>query len=420
MFITSVVVKAWNKPIGLLELINGKIYFEYSDNNKINFSPLKLKDMKETYEFSHLAFQNTLPGLIHDYLPGIYGTAYMDMFFTKHNKDIPTTLERLLFIGDNSLGALSFEPMDKIDPKIESIMDIKEFYKNSKNALNGIGPIQMSTIIAISNSAGGGARAKAIVGYNPKNHKIYIGHKNQELPEGFIHSIIKFDEKNLARTNILKDEWIENSVHNKTEYAYYKMALLLDINISKSYLTQSEDGFHFITQRFDRDKEGRLYHMHSLSGLFHHNPAETTFGYENLFRVGRHLNIPHEDHIQIYKVLVFNLVFGNRDDHTRNFSFLMDEEGRWRFAPAYDLTFSLNRSHQMLINYINANAITKKQLIAFGKDNGIKDAKEIIEQTIEIKEQHLRDLLIELDTPSSWIEYLYEKSSKIQNNLKGE
>lgn len=419
MSVSSIIVKAWGKPIGLLELINGKIYFEYTDKNKFNFSPLKLKDMNQVYEFSELSFQNALPGLIHDYLPGVYGTAYMDMFFIKNNKEVPTILERLLFIGDNSLGALSFEPMNKIDSDIESIMDIKEFYKSSKEALNGIGPIAMSTIIAISNSAGGGARAKAIIGYNPQSHKIYVGHKNQLLPEGFIYAIIKFDEKNLARTDMLEDKWIETSVHNKTEYAYYKMALLLGINISKSYLTKSEDGFHFITQRFDRDKDGTLLHMHSLSGLFHHNPAENTFGYENLFRAGRYLNIPSDDYIQIYKILVFNLVFGNRDDHTRNFSFLMNKDGLWRFAPAYDLTFSLNRSHQMLINYINANEITKKQLIGFGKDNGIKDAQEIIENTIEIKEKYLEAILLELDTPSSWIEYLVDKSSKIHNNLKG-
>ncbi|MDQ7060653.1 MAG: HipA domain-containing protein [Sulfurimonas sp.] len=415
---TSVRVKAWNKCIGLLELINGKIYFEYTEENQLNFSPLKLKDMKSTYEFSHLSYQKALPGLIYDYLPGIYGTAYMDMFFIKHNKEVPSTLDRLLFIGNNSLGVLSFEPREILYSKIDATMNLKELYASSKEALTGVGPIEMSTIVAISNSAGGGARAKAIVGYNPQNNKIYIGHK--KLPAGFIYAIIKFDEKNLSRSTLLEDEWIDSSVHNKTEYAYYKMAKLLEINISNSYLTQSEDGFHFVTQRFDRDKEGKLLHMHSLAGLFHHNPAETTFGYENLFRAGRYLNIPFEDFIQIYKILVFNLVFGNRDDHTRNFSFLMREDGTWRFAPAYDLTFSLNRSHQMLINYINADVISKKQLVAFGIENGIDDAKKIIENTIEVKEKYLRESLMKLETPSSWIEYLFDKSSKIHKNLKGE
>jgi serine/threonine-protein kinase HipA len=177
--VKDILIKAWDKPVALMTLhSDGKIYFEYTKENTINFSPIKLSDMQKTYEFSNLFFQNGVCGLVQDSLPGKYGTQYMDMFFRRNSRDIPTTLERLLFIGDNALGALSFEPSEHNTSQIEQIMDIKEFYTKSKEALSGVGPIEMSTIIALSNSAGGGARAKGIVGYNPKNQDIFLGHKH--------------------------------------------------------------------------------------------------------------------------------------------------------------------------------------------------------------------------------------------------
>ena len=418
--VKDIVIKAWDKPVALMTLHNdGKIYFEYTKENRINFSPIKLSDMQKTYEFSSLSFQNGVCGLVHDSLPGKYGFEYMDMFFRKNNRDIPTTLERLLFIGDNALGALSFEPAEHNASKIEQIMDIKEFYKKSKEALSGVGPIEMSTIIALSNSAGGGARAKGIVGYNPKNQEIFVGQKHHTFPKEYIPSIVKFDEKNIYKTDMIEDEWKEASVHNKTEYAYHLLAKKAGIKMSDCYLAQSEDGFHFVTERFDRKSDGERLHMHSLSGLFHHNPAETTFGYENLFRAGRMLNIPYKDHEQIFKLLVFNLLFANRDDHSRNFSYLMDKDGTWRFSPAYDLTFSLNRSHQMLISYVNGYEISRKHLLKFAKENDIKNAEILLDELIEIKEKYLENELINLDMPHSWIKYINDKSADVLIRLKG-
>lgn len=218
---------------------------------------------------------------------------------------------------------------------------------------------------------------------------------------------------------MIDDEWKEASVHNKTEYAYHLLAKRAGIKMSNCHLAQSEDGFHFVTERFDRNSNNERLHMHSLSGLFHHHPAETTFGYENLFRAGRMLNVPYKDHEQMFKVLLFNILFANRDDHSKNFSYLMDKNGQWRFAPAYDLTFSLNRNHQMLIGYANGHALTRRHLLKFAKENDIKNADEHLDSLIQIREKHLKNELTNLDMPDSWIKHVQDKSANALIRLRG-
>lgn len=153
-------------------------------------------------------------------------------------------------------------------------------------------------------------------------------------------------------------------------------------------LIETDGGVHFAVERFDIKKTvngvERL-HMHSLSGLMHHNPAETTFDYMNAFRVGLKLNIPHEDMVNLYRIMIFNIAFGNKDDHSRNISYLMDKSGKWRAAPAYDLTFTYNKHHQMLFNLRNISEIDRKHLIHMGEEFKIQNCDDIISKVIEVK-----------------------------------
>jgi serine/threonine-protein kinase HipA len=153
-------------------------------------------------------------------------------------------------------------------------------------------------------------------------------------------------------------------------------------------------------------------HMHSLSGIMHQNPVETTFDYTNLFRVGDKLNIPHADKEQFFKMMVFNLIFGNRDDHTRNFSYLMDSTGKWKAAPAYDLTFSSKAKHQMLFDYKNANDVKVKDILKIADDFNISGAKETIESMTELKHALLPKLAREHDV-KEWGEEVIASTSKI-------
>jgi len=386
----EVLIKAWGDVVGKLKDDNGPVLFSLAPSNPLNFSPIKLKDKGRTYNFSDKDYLSGMPGLIKDSLPGVYGKEFLDDFFMKHFSFTPSYLETLQFLGDNTMGALTFEPkMKRVEPRKNAILDAKELYIETKKALLGESELSISEVIAMSNSAASGARPKAIVGYNPKTQKIYVGSKFETMPEGFIHSMIKFDNLIFKGTF----EGPDKNVHTKGEYIYSLLAKEAGINMAKTYLLELDGHSHFVTERFDisEEKNGELErkHMHSLSGIMHQNPAETTFDYTNLYRVGDRLNIPHSDKEQFFKIMLFNLIFGNKDDHTRNFSYLMDKNGKWRGAAAYDLTFSVSREHQMRFNAKRSSDLKVVDIKKMADEYNIKNSSEIIEQMIDIKHTRL-------------------------------
>jgi len=409
-------VYAWDKLIGKIKEEGGISYFSLSPFNKLDFSPIKLKEKARDYQFSSLTFQNGLPGLINDSLPGVYGKQYLDEFFMKHFKTRPTYLETLQFLGENTMGALTYRPEYEFAKKVREslIFDAIELYDETKKALQGDADFSINEIIAISSSAASGARPKAIVGFNPETKKMHVGLKYVELPEGFVHSIVKFD--NLIYDNVLKGISAEEKIsQTKGEYIYSLVAKSVGIEMANTYLVEADGATHFVTERFDikKDSEGLTRrHMHSLSGLLHHNPVESTFGYENLLKVGEMLNIPHADRVQFFKTMLFNLIFGNTDDHSRNFSYLMDQSGKWRGAPAYDLTFSTNRKHQMMFNYKNAYDLKRDHLIKFADIYNIKGSREMIEQMIDAKHSYLKELSTQYQL-KEWYNRIIEKTKTV-------
>lgn len=145
---------------------------------------------------------------------------------------------------------------------------------------------------------------------------------------------------------------------------------------------------HFLTKRFDRDN-GRKIHMQTLCGIAHYDfRLKNGYSYEQAFNVMRRLRLPYSQAQEMFRRIVFNVVVRNQDDHTKNISFLMDESGKWRLSPAYDMGFSYNpkgawtATHQMSINGRYDN-ITRADLLALAASNNIKGASEIIEQVCE-------------------------------------
>ncbi|MDP3464706.1 MAG: HipA domain-containing protein, partial [Sulfuricurvum sp.] len=205
-----------------------------------------------------------------------------------------------------------------------------------------------------------------------------------------------------------------------TEHIYAVLAKKCGIIMPETSLIETDDGVHFAVERFDIKKTvsgvERL-HMHSLSGLMHHNPAETTFDYMNAFRVGLKLNISHEDMINLYRIMIFNIVFGNKDDHSRNISYLMDKNGKWRAAPAYDLTFTYNKHHQMLFNLRNVSEIDRMHLIQMGEEFKIQQCDEIISKIIETKHVFLSELAKQYAVVQ-WAEEVIALTSNVDQALK--
>lgn len=213
-------VKAWGETIGKIVEHNGKNLFVLSPNTVFGFSPIQLKEKNKLYDFSHLAFQHGLPGLINDSLPGQYGQEYLNDFFVQHFKYQPSVMETLQFIGDNTMGALSYEPSILNDVNNDGVvLQAKELYEQTKMALNGKADPSLAKIIAISNSAASGARPKAIVGLNDQTKEIFVGKKGDDIPDGFTHSIIKFDNLMYGANRGIATSYEEEKI-SKTITAY--------------------------------------------------------------------------------------------------------------------------------------------------------------------------------------------------------
>lgn len=414
-------VKAWGNDIGQLVEDKGIIKFRYLPTNSLDFSPIKMPiSSPKIYQFSHLAFQYGLPGLISDHLPGHYGMDYMDRFIAKHLKRTPSTMERLQFLGHHTLGALEFHPATYPTQAYKKILTISELYTESKELLNqefqskyNAQPT-LETLIAVSNSAGGGARAKAMVGFNPKDKSISLTRKQGDFPKGYYPVIIKYDDHDISMYPTLGTEYKDASIPTKLEYLYHLFAKASGITMSPCTLLKYEGRSHFVTYRFDRRHKER-FHMHSLSGMMHSNPEETYNDYIDMFRIAQKLNLPQSHKEQMAKLIIFNTIFGNRDDHSKNFSFLMNSQGQWGFAPAYDLTYTSNGYHQMLLGNYSLNRVTFQQLANAFKPYNISEAflKENIQQMIEIKHTQLVDESINYGIPKKFANQILKETQMI-------
>lgn len=244
------------------------------------------------------------------------------------------------------------------------------FKKNKTKALE--------QIIMVGTSAGG-MRPKAVIAINKKNQKVVSGNLN--LNNDYDHWLLKFD-------GIQDNELADPQGYGKIEYVYYLLAKECGIEMSECNLLKESNRHHFITKRFDR-VDGKKVHMQTLSGMAHfdfNNIGSTS--YEQLFQIMRKLKLGNDQLNQMFRRMVFNVVSRNQDDHTKNTSFILPENGEWRLSPAYDITYSFNPNpgrntnmHQMSING-KRKQILREDLIKIAKDNMIKKSNIIIEEVI--------------------------------------
>lgn len=416
-------VKAWGEDIGQLVEHKGIIKFKYEESNRLDFSPIKMPvTNKQIYQFSHLSFQYGLPGLISDHLPGSYGMDYMDRFMFEYLKRKPTIMERLQFLGTHTLGALEFHPAHKTND-YKKILNISQLYENSKKLLNkeqedNNSMLTLKTLIAVSNSAGGGARAKVIVGFNPKDKNISLTRKQGDFPKGYYPVIIKYDDGDISHYPNLDSKYKDASVPTKLEYLYHLFAKEVGIIMSPCELLEFDGKSHFLTYRFDRKGDER-FHIHSLSGMMHYNPSETYNDYIDMFRIANKLNLPQIQKEQMTKIILFNAIFGNKDDHSKNFSFLMNSEGRWTFAPAYDLTYTTNGYHQMLLGTKVLNRASFEDLKNAFKPYNISETflKENIQKMCELKHSSLVKECVNLGIPKEFAKAILKDTKIVDENF---
>ena len=355
-------------------------------------SPISIPQGIEDYDSTALRHLEGVPGFISDSLPGSFGTEILRNYFESNNSGrAPTVIDKLLFIGDRGLGALSFRPSripreeDLETLKLKDIFDKARSLKQSEN----YSTLHDALLVAVHSFAGG-ARAKAVVSLDLNTHNIHLGHRNI-VPEGYTPVIVKYDDTD--------DGSIEKSLYSKLEYIYYLLATKAGIPMSKSHLLHTDGRYHFITERFDL-QDGKRRHMHSFAGLLHldYNISMST-SYEELLRTARQLNVPHSSYKQLLSQMLFNYLFVNQDDHSRNFSFITDNDFNWEASPAYDITYAKGQGqtveHQLTLYGKRLSAITLEDVgqLAGEFDIDTRWLGETIEKMLELRERDLPDLL---------------------------
>ena len=379
-----------------------------------DLSPLKMPlQAGQVYFFPELnkTTYKGLPGLLADSLPDKFGNALINRWLAEQGRDPDSynPVERLLYLGKRGMGALEFEPAEKVVQNTSTKIELEGLIQAARYALDDRekqtadlhGEKEISQIIKVGTSAGG-ARAKAIIAYNENTGEIRSGQVN--APEGFSHWLIKLDG--------ISDWESKDPQHfGRIEYVYYLMAISCGIEMMESRLLKENGRYHFLTRRFDRIGNKEKLHVQTLCGLAHFDfNIPGIYGYEQLFQTMRTLRLPYTAAEQAYRRMVFNVVARNQDDHSKNVSFLMNKEGKWRLAPAYDMTYAYNplgkytSLHQMTVNG-KQDGITKSDLLQVAQSMNIKKASEIIEEVIESVSQWSR-IAKEHDIPSSQIKMI--------------
>ncbi len=363
-------VSLWGRTIGAVTLAEGGevAAFEYDPafaRSRIEVSPLAMPLSDRVYSFPELSRPTFygLPGLLADSLPDRFGNALIDAWLATQGRspDSFNAIERLCYTGARGMGALEFAPA--IGPKARRANEVQidQLVKLASEILTHRNHFQVSfalegreralkDILRIGTSAGG-ARAKAVITWNPGTNEVRSG----QVPagEGFEYWLLKFDGVEGNRDKELDDP----RGYGVIEYACYLMANECGIEMSECRLFDENDRRHFMTRRFDRLEGGKKIHMQSLGALAHYDfNMAGAYSYEQALLVVRQLGLPMNAIEEQFRRMVFNIAVRNQDDHVKNIAFLMDKSGKWALSPAFDMTYSFNPSgawtstHQMTMN----------------------------------------------------------------------
>lgn len=352
----------WGTEIGAVyqESISSVPKFSYSSGflkSGIQIAPLTMPLSGQIYSFPSLN-QDTflgLPGPLADSLPDKYGTAVLTKYLEDQGRpaDSISAVERLCYIGQRGMGALEYEPEIGIGQD-DGTVDIAGLVNLASDILaqrRELHVNSMQQMITVGTSAGG-ARAKAIIAWNRENGDIRSG--QIDAGKGYEYWIIKFDG---VENNKDHDEDSDGTEYTRIEYAYHNMAKAAGVRMSECLLFEENGRHHFMTKRFDRDENGRKLHMLSLGGMAHMDyKMPGAHSYEEVSNIIYQLGLPASDAEQLFCRMAFNDLARNYDDHVKNTAFLMNRQGIWSLAPAYDITYEYDKSsmwvarHQMSIN----------------------------------------------------------------------
>ncbi|MBN2227192.1 MAG: type II toxin-antitoxin system HipA family toxin [candidate division Zixibacteria bacterium] len=396
-------VKIWGDRVGAVYWNESteRATFEFEPrflNKGLDLSPITMpiartREEKRPYTFRELDPRTYmgLPGLLSDSLPDTFGTALLDRWLAEQGRTIETVnpVERLCYTGTRGMGALEYHPPKneignkgkrvEVDRLVELAIAVLSERAELRADMNHLDKQDILEIIKVGTSAGG-ARAKAVIAYNRKTGDMRSGQIDDLI--GYEYWIIKLD-------GVTNQQLGDPLGYGRIEYAYYLMAKDCGIRMTDCELKQEGSRAHFMTKRFDRDASGKL-HLLSLCGLAHYDYNKPhAYSYEQAFKVMRTLGLTYPDSEELFRRMCFNVVARNQDDHTKNISFLMNKDGDWSLAPAYDLTYAYKpesgwtRSHQMTING-KYDEISRADLTGVAKSMNINKPGLIIDKIADI------------------------------------
>lgn len=384
----AILVMLWGNAMGTLywDAKESLSYFEFDPlflKKGLDISPIiyglpKLREQKSLPIKGIRGRFKGLPPFVADSLPDRWGSKVFASWCQqqKINPNEITPLDFLLYLGKRGMGALEFEPAYDLDAKGPDIVNVVELYRYAQAILQGRLDLRLTLddslalqdIFKVGTSAGG-QRPKAIIAIKKRmNEPDVICCGQGDVPEGFRHAILKFQEHDYPSAEL--------------EMTYYEMAKACDIQMMDSEMIQCEGVNHFLTYRFDRVGNDKLFSQ-TLMALY---PSADS--YESYLYAVRKLGLGYPDLLEAFRRMAFNVIAHNVDDHAKNFSFLMDRKGRWNLAPAYDLTFSVDLEALPFENYhafsVNSkvNDITDEDMLAVAGQFDLKkgDARRTIDE----------------------------------------
>lgn len=397
-------VRLWGSLIGAVSIEDDArvATFQYNSDfvpSGIQLSPIAMPLSQRLYQFPALSSESFhgLPGLLADSLPDRFGTTLIEAWLATQGRrpDSLNAVERLCYIGTRGIGALEFRPA--IGPalqasakiSLDALVELASDVLTHRNSLQAsFSPRHrhgsLTDILRVGTSAGG-ARAKAIIAWNPTTQEVRSG--QIKAPAGFGYWLLKFDGVSANKDKELEDPKGFTAI----EYAYALMATAAGITMSECRLLEEGRRRHFMTRRFDRLDDGSKLHMQSLAGLAHFDfNAAGAHSYEQAFDVMKRLELPMSSLEEQFRRMLFNVVARNQDDHVKNIAFLMDKTGAWTLSPAFDVTYAYNPDgqwtarHQMTING-KADNFEQEDFRACAETAGLKRGRdrEILAEVIQ-------------------------------------
>jgi serine/threonine-protein kinase HipA len=384
-------VRVWGQTAGAVALDPklGFYVFEYDPafvKSGIELAPLTMPLSQTPYVFTDLPelTYKRLPALLADALPDDFGNTLIDGWMAAKGVERSqiTPLDRLAYMGRRGMGALEFHPARSPAGTGHTALSLAKLVESARLALRGglnsesLSHAALAQMIKVGTSAGG-ARAKAVIAWNPVTEEIRAG--QFDVDPGFEHWLLKFDGMGADR------ELGGTQDYGRIEYAYYQMATAAGITMSPCRLLEENGRAHFMTQRFDR-AGNRKHHLQTLCAMAHLDyKQKASHDYNQLFQTVSRLQLGYAALEEAFRRTAFNVMAANCDDHTKNISFLLREGGGWTLAPAYDVTHAHNpdgewtRQHLMAVNG-KFSGISRADLLIAADRFGIGTATKVLQQ----------------------------------------